>query len=603
MEIFNPVKPENDNTFAQRTIWTTRSIEMAIEGLTQGRRLKANPFYDNNINLLKADLTYRRTDEEIKEWVKCKDSVLYFVEHYCKIMTPEGFKIVELRDYQKKYLEHLEQNRLSIFLACRQCGKTVTSALFMLHYLCFNVDKAALVVANKYKTAKEILQKAKDIYQGLPYWLKPGIYKWNESEIALDNGCRMMCEATTINSGIGFTYNAVLSDEFAHVAPNIIEKFYNNLFPVVTASKARFMITSTQNGRNLFYRLYKAAEQGDNEYAAFKVDWDQVPEWNPETRCWEKRDEVWHQRQVANYGSEEAFNSQFGTNFDISSNTLISQKKLRETRIVKFENKDIYGVPYADRWFWHPDIDPMELRKEYIITTCDLAEGIGQDYTVFEVYRMLNPGTDDLECIGYFRANDLNRERCAESLMNLYIKYACPEHSLISFERNTYGEIFLKDINDLADKKYPQWDPGVMVKYHTESGGKFHYGIKITAGNKTTYCTIFKEDFERGKIINEAEQFIYELHNFCDDGTGHYNASFGHDDMVMTAIQLEFVRNELQYKLLRDDFESGNSYQGDTIWNPYDLSGTPTLQNPYSQDANGWDNINVLKRLNGMYNG
>ena len=63
-----------------------------------------------------------------------------------------------------------------------------------------------------------------------------------------------MAEATTINSGISFTFHCILCDEFAHVAPNIVEKFYNQIFPTITAGAARFMITSTQNGFNLFYK-------------------------------------------------------------------------------------------------------------------------------------------------------------------------------------------------------------------------------------------------------------------------------------------------------------------------------------------------------------
>ena len=93
-------------------------------------------------------------------------------------MTPEGIQQVKLRDYQVEYLNHLEHHRLSILLSARQAGKTVTSALFMLHYICFNVDKNALVVANKFKTAKEVLDKAKKIFFELPYFIKPGIYKW-----------------------------------------------------------------------------------------------------------------------------------------------------------------------------------------------------------------------------------------------------------------------------------------------------------------------------------------------------------------------------------------------------------------------------------------
>ena len=107
-------------------------------------------------------------------------------------MTPEGIKNVTLRDYQERYLKHLMDHRLSIYLACRQASKTTMSSLFMLHYILFNVDKNALVLGNKRKTAVEILDKAKKIFVELPYFLRPGIYKWNEGEIVLDNGCRLM---------------------------------------------------------------------------------------------------------------------------------------------------------------------------------------------------------------------------------------------------------------------------------------------------------------------------------------------------------------------------------------------------------------------------
>ena len=362
---FNPVKEEKDGVRAKRTIWSTKSLDLALIGIEQGKKLIANPFYENNTKLLKGDLVFQRTQEEIEEWIRCKNDIIYFVEKYCKLMTPEGIKYVKLRDYQKRYLKHLVDNRLSIYLACRQCGKTTTSAVFMLHYILFNVDKNALVLGNKRKTAVEILDKAKKIYFELPYFLKPGIYKWNEAEIVLDNGCRLMAEATTINSGISFTFHCVLADEFAHVAPNIIDKFYNNLFPTITAGKARFMITSTQNGYNLFYRLYKAAEAKINEYGAFKTDWDEVPEWNPDTRQWEKRDEKWHQLQVANYGSEEAFNAQFGTNFDISANTLIAQKTLTKNKhdLFEFKNKDLFGITLSDCYYWHPNYEPMAIQK------------------------------------------------------------------------------------------------------------------------------------------------------------------------------------------------------------------------------------------------
>lgn len=557
---FNPVKEDTSGVKARRVIWSSAVLDAALTGIEQGKKLVSNPFYENNTHLLKGDLVFERTTEEIDEWIRCKCDIIYFVEKYCKLMTPEGIKNVKLRDYQQRYLKHLMDNRLSIYLACRQCGKTTTSAVFMLHYILFNTDKNALVLGNKRKTAIEILDKAKKIYLELPFFLKPGIYKWNEGEIVLDNGCRLMAEATTINSGISFTFHCVLADEFAHIQPNIIEKFYNNLFPTITAGKARFMITSTQNGRNLFYRLYKAAEAGESEYGHFKTDWNEVPEWNPETKCWEKRDEAWHALQVANYGSEEAFNAQFGTNFDVSAATLISQKVLKRKyeTVVDFIPKEIPGVSCSEYFLWHPDFDPLTLRKEYITITCDLAEGVDRDYTVFNFNRMIEPGSDKTECIGYFRSNDILREDCTLALQELIVKLCNQNKTLLSWEKNTYGDLFHRQLihNNENVPYLADFDQSIIVKYYTESKRSFTYGIKLTAGNKSNYCKLFKESFERNKHINDSYHLSVELGNFNNDGTGHYKAIYGHDDMVMSAVQMEFVKETLQYKLLKQEFDS-----------------------------------------------
>jgi hypothetical protein len=573
---FNPVKEDLSGVQAKRVIWSTRALDLAFEGIKQGRKLVANPFYENNTKLLKGDLVFDRTQEEIQEWLRCKNDIIYFVEKYCKLMTPEGIKNVKLRDYQVNYLRHLMDHRLSIYLACRQCGKTTTSAVFMLHYILFNIDKNALVLGNKRKTAVEILDKAKKIYLELPYFLKPGIYKWNEGEIVLDNGCRLMAEATTINSGISFTFHCVLADEFAHCPPNILDKFYNNLFPTITAAKARFMITSTQNGYNLFYRLYKSAEAGDNEYAPFKTDWYEVPEWDPKNRCWAKRDESWHQLQVANYGSEEAFNKQFGTDFDVSASILINQKilKSRQQRLVTFVEKEMPGVKHSSFWRWHPNFDPINCRNEYIVCTTDIAEGGGGDYTVCKVHRLIEPGSNKMECVGYFRSNNLIREEAVLSIQ-MFISMMChQERVLLSFERNTYGELFVNQLIDNYMNNMPgctNFDPSCIVKYWNDSRTKFVYGIKITSGNKSTHCLLYKEEYEKNMLINDSAEYMIELNNFSDDGNGRYKAAFGHDDMVMAEVQLTFVRETLQYKLFKDEFEAGhNTMLPDTIFNPFE---------------------------------
>lgn len=519
--------------------------------------------------------------------VFCKDNIEKFVKNLTYndlVLTKDGpsrvKSIIKTKINVNMVDMTVDNEKHSYYTNGILSHNTTTSAVFMLHYICFNTDKNALVLAQKLKTGKEIVDKAKKIYIELPYFLRPGIYKWNETEIVLDNGCRLMTEATTKNSGISFTFHCVLADEFAHVPPNILEDFYNNLFPVVTAGKARFMITSTQNGYNLFYRLYMAAAAGDNEYKAFKTDWWEVPEWNPDKKCWEKRDEKWHRLQVANYGSEEAFNKQFGTSFDVSANTLINNKKLDKFKqnIRIFENKDLWGIPNFDKFFWDPLFDPMEdLKKYHIIITCDLAEGIEGDYTVFSFYKLINDcGTIKLVNVGYFRSNSIPREECSLALQLLICKYMDFNKTLLSYERNTYGDLFKRDLLENAEKNKEIsniFDESILVRYYNDSGTKYDHGVKLTKGNKTTHCLLFKESFERGFIENQDEKFVNELASFIDDGTGHYKASYGHDDMVMAAVQLEFVKNTLQYRLMEGDLDSNMSdiiIINDNIYNPFE---------------------------------
>ena len=122
---YDPIKEQKDGKAAAAVIWSTKSLNKAIEGIKKGLPLKANPFIGKNTKLLKPDLVFKRTDEEIADYARCMQDPIYFASK-CYLMTPTGLRPVELRDYQIDYINHLKENRFSIFLSCRQSGKTLT---------------------------------------------------------------------------------------------------------------------------------------------------------------------------------------------------------------------------------------------------------------------------------------------------------------------------------------------------------------------------------------------------------------------------------------------------------------------------------------------
>lgn len=439
---------------------------------------------------------------------------------------------------------------------------TTTSAIFLLHYILFNIDKNSLVLGNKRKTAVEILDKVKKIFLELPYFLKPGVYKWNEGQIVLDNGCMCMAEATTINSGISFTFHCVLADEFAHIAPNILDKFYNNLFPTITAGKARFIISSTQNGYNLFYKLWCGAMEKENEYAPFKVDWWQVPEWDPENLKWVKRDEEWHKLQIANYGGEENFNKQFGTNFDISGNCLVTTKSLKDQmeRACEFINKDMPGFIHWKNFYWDPRYDLNRLKRDYIVITIDIAEGLGKDYTVFNINRLYAEGDEIItQLVGYFRSNQHECKKCSKILIDFCSNFFQTENRyIISVEYNLYGELFVEMVRRYMDNApmNEAFSTDVFVKYWNDTRTKYITGVRVNRSNKINMCKKFKSNFELGRTLCPDTRFLNELTNFSEQGNGSFSSIVGHDDLVMAQVQLEEVYKTLQFKNLVEDVQA-----------------------------------------------
>lgn len=122
---FDPIKQQVNGKAADKVIWSTAVINKALEGIQSGQPLKASPFLNKNTKLLKPELVRKYTQEEIEDYKRCALDPLYFAEK-CFLMTPKGLQACKLRDYQKEYIKHLQNNRFSILLSCRQSGKTLS---------------------------------------------------------------------------------------------------------------------------------------------------------------------------------------------------------------------------------------------------------------------------------------------------------------------------------------------------------------------------------------------------------------------------------------------------------------------------------------------
>lgn len=605
---FNPIKEQKGNEQAQRVIWSTQSIEMAVDAIQKGLPLKVNPFMGSNTKLLKPDLVYKRTEEEIADYIHCMQDPVYFASK-CHIMTPEGLRPCKLRDYQVRYLNHLQNHRFSIFLSCRQSGKSVTTAIYCLWVILFNIDKNGLILSKSGEAGRDLLSKIKDMFLYLPYHLKCGVLKWNQTSISFDNNSSISTEAFSPTAGLGKTINFLILDEFAWCPPNEVELFYNNIIPTVTTiSDSNVCIMSTQNGFNLFQKLYSNAVTGKNIYAPFKVDWYEVPQFDDKTKTWVKRDEAWKQMMVGVLGSEADFYYQYGTTFAASDKCIVNRNVLEELHKneLKFLNlpdlqkfyKETYNMDFElgitllhpECLYFNPNYNLQNLSSDYIVILCDLAEGGGNDYTTFNIIKITEK--DRFEQIGYWHSNKVNLELASLEFWFIATQLFNSERCMYSIEWNTYGQLFYTYLCNLNEPEYMKeyyWrfnvanelDTSFIVRYTMkfeveENGMKVKKtkripGLKFTASNKITSCSLLKLLIENKYLIINDVLTISEIENFEDkNGNGSYAAAYGHDDIVMTLAQIPMLQQTAKYKEMCEEIAEGRQIGNDDMYNPYD---------------------------------
>ena len=650
----------------RQMVFTTKLVDEATDKINDGIVIKRyqNPWLKSEVGLRRAGVTFKMTPDEQQEYVRCALDVHYFVEKYCKVKREDGsVGNIFLRDYQKEILDNFVNSRFNILMASRQVGKTISSAIFMLHKILFDNDKNIMIVANKGDTAVEIVDKIKSIYTLLPFFLKPGIKTWNQKSLTFENGCRIKTSARTKTPAIGFTIDVLYLDEFAHIPSNIIEPYYTAAFPTTAAvQNSKIIITSTPNGMNLFHRLLTDAErpEGDpqkNNYKAMRVYWYQVPgrfvtyfrlnnhklyehgltkediyevcreKWEGRTKldmdynsdlqkdiihvynnefCADddvksltlidsKGYEVpiralaevttWKEEAIKDIGGEDAFNQEYGLRFINASKSLLNEAIIDDL----LKGKKNYIHEEIDEFkkrirFSHEDlkwVDDENLflpvrRKTYkVVLSVDISEGLGQDYSVINIFRV-TPKTRELielqkasyktivdffrlEQIGIYRSNLISVKQLAEFLYVLAFEYLNPENVKIVLELNNYGNTLLAEMPHVFEGNN-QYGSSIFFRFkHRADSNEEKIGLKV-GENKNLLVKDYQDlMYSRGFAINN-EDTIREITTFVKHtttaGNTRYAADVGHDDCVMTIVNTTPIFQKNDFREMVDEFSN-----------------------------------------------
>lgn len=550
------------------TVWSTKAVNDYLNDIDNGIERKDSPFLYGNTQLRKPNLMFEYTQEEIEIIMRCKNDINYFANHYAYTMNPStgSLNLITLRDYQEDLLNTINDNRFTVIVASRQCGKTISSSIYLAWYILFNYDKTAFLCGNIEKTAVDILGKVVDVIKNVPFFMKPGVIKGSSLEWKFDNGCRLMGAATTKRAGIGFTIHCLYLDEFAHVDKGIIDEFFDNIYPTVSSlPDSKIIVTSTPNGMNRFYHIYDAATKGINQFTPFRIDWWQVPDWDKEKRQWVLRGEDWMKKQIAQLGNgdeelgKERFGAQFGNSFLSTGNLLLGPnalKRLEESREV-FVHKPLlifedYDIDEYSEFVWKKDFDIENVKRtdEQFLFSIDLAEGNGGDNTVINIFKVRIMDKNDwanitvpnsvydyvgLEQVGLFAHNRIHLQQFTKMLYILLHDVFNTENTKVVLEWNAFGgEVYNGLSHVFGDRN--DFDSSCVLKFKRSLDGmRFEPGLRLNHDTKLIYCHNAKKNIGSGRMILHEEGTIGEF-NIFGRVKSSYAAITDHDDKVMTCV-------------------------------------------------------------------
>jgi hypothetical protein len=487
--------------------------------------------YLGNPNLKKANVPVEFTQEQILEFIKCKNDPVYFAKNYIKIVSLDHGEIpFKMYPFQEKLINNFHENRFNICRMPRQTGKSTTCVSYLLHYAVFNDNVNIAILANKASTAQDLLSRLQFAYEKLPKWMQQGIVSWNKRSLELENGSKIIAASTSASAVRGGSYNVIFLDEFAFIPNHIADEFFASVYPTISSGQStKVLIVSTPKGMNHFYRIWHDAERGKNEYIPTDVHWSEVP----------GRDEKWKAQTIANT-SEQQFKVEFECEFLGSVDTLISAAKLRslvyEDPIKSNAGLDIYEEPQKEH--------------NYVLTV-DVARGVEKDYSAFTI---CDTTTFPYRLVAKYRDNQIKPMLFPSVIKDLAVAY---NKAYILVEVNDIGEQVGQILH--MDLEYDnvlmctmRGRAGQLVGQGF-SGKKSQMGVKMSKNVKKIGCMNLKTLIESDKLVINDYDTISELTTFIQKSNSFEAEDGCNDDLAMCLVIFAWLIAQPYFKEMTDN--------------------------------------------------
>lgn len=292
---------------------------------------------------------------------------------------------------------------------------------------------------------------------------------------------------------------------------------------------------------------------------------------------------TWKEEAIKDIGGEDAFNQEYGLRFINSSKSLLNESIIDDLlkgkknyvfeQIPEFDRKLRFS--YSDlKWIDDDESFIPLMRKDYkIVLSVDISEGLGQDYSVINIFRISQKPKElieiqkpsyksisdffRLEQIGIYRSNFISVKQLAELLYMIVFEYLNPENVKIVLELNNYGNTLLAEMPHVFDGNN-NYGSSVFFRYkHRSDSNEEKVGLKV-GDNKNLMVKDYQDLMLSKGFLITNEDNIREITTFVKHvttaGNIKYAADVGHDDTVMTIVNSTTVFNRHDYKEMVEDW-------------------------------------------------
>lgn len=294
---------------------------------------------------------------------------------------------------------------------------------------------------------------------------------------------------------------------------------------------------------------------------------------------------TWKEEAIKDIGGEDAFNQEYGLRFVNATRSLLTENII-EYLLSNKKNYVYEQIPELDRrlrfsytdlkWIDDDNIFSPVMRNSIRgIMSIDISEGLGQDYSVINIFK-ISPKPPDLielqksyytqisdffclEQIGIYRCNIVSVKQLAELFYTLAFEYFNYENFKVVLELNGGGNEFLAHLPHLFDGNN-NYGSSIFFRYkHRVDAPEEKVGLKV-GDNKNILVKEYQEAMDKKNFIITNEDNIREITTFVkhitSSGNIKYAADIGHDDTVMTLVNGSSVFSKYDFREIVEDYSN-----------------------------------------------